>query len=171
MEKVIRSLDLETSIGMVTLTDGTQLAIPKLSMSKLIKLVKFIGMDLARLYFKFQDIINDSELDEMDKFLTIMDSLSEQQLMHGFSILLDISDEEALNLDLNEMLDVLIVYSEKVDFNRTFLQARTLAMKVLGREIPPTFGEWTQSLVRNMKPQEPSKDPVQEMVGSVSLTT
>lgn len=142
MEKAINSLDLDHNLGMVTLSDGQKLAIPKLSMGKLIKLIKFIGIDGAKIYAQFQEIINDNELEEMDKFIAILEGLSDEQLVRVFSILLDISEENALALDINEMLEIVLVYSEKVDFHKTFLLVRTLSKKLLNKELPPTMGEW-----------------------------
>jgi hypothetical protein len=72
MNKAIQSLDLDKNLGMVTLSDGQELAIPKLSMSKLFKLVKFIGIDGAKLYPQFQDVIADEEKDEIEKLVKIL---------------------------------------------------------------------------------------------------
>jgi hypothetical protein len=72
MNKAIQSLDLDKNLGMVTLSDGQELAIPKLSMSKLFKLVKFIGIDGAKLYRQFQDVIADEEKDEIEKLVKIL---------------------------------------------------------------------------------------------------
>lgn len=154
MDKQVLSLDLDSNLGTVTLTDGSELAVPKLSMSKLIKLVKFIGIDGAKLYQSGSKVLLNSDLDEMEKLIEILEMLTEEQLIRVFSILLDMEDKQALALDFNEMLDVLLIYSDKVDFDRTFLQIRTLAKKVLKKDLPPTFGEWIQTLKPKKKAQE-----------------
>lgn len=154
MEKAIQSLDLDTNLGMVTLSDGQKVAIPKLSVGRLLELVKFIGIVGAKLYTQFQEIINDAEIDDMEKFITVLESLSDEQLVKVFAILLDISEKDALSLDINEMLEIILVYTEKVDLNKTFLLCRTLAKNILRKEMPPTMSEWIQSLFKKQAPQQ-----------------
>lgn len=153
MEKAINSLDLDTNLGMVKLSNGQSFAIPKLSTLKLIKLVKFIAIDGARLYSQIQKIVEDPEIEEMEKLVTVMETLTEEQLMQVFSILLDIPVQDVLSLDLNEMLEILLVYIDKVDFNKTFLLCRELAKKLFKKELPPTFGEWIREVFSNLRPQ------------------
>lgn len=153
MEKAIQSLDLDTKLGMVTLSDGQKVAIPKLSTLKLIKLVKFIAIDGARLYGQIKKIVEDPEIDEMEKMVTVLETLTEEQLMKVFSILLDIPVEDVLSLDLNEMLEILLVYTDKVDFNKTFLLCRELAKKLFKKELPPTIGEWIQEVFSSLRTQ------------------
>ena len=49
MEEKLKSLDLDTNIGSVTLSNGQSLDIPKLSMLKIIKIVKLLGIDGSKL--------------------------------------------------------------------------------------------------------------------------
>lgn len=165
MDKAIQSLDLDTNMGMVTLSNGKELAIPKLSMSKLIKLVKFVGIDGAKLYKKFGALVLNDEMDESETLIAILEELDEKQLIHVISILLDLKDEEALNLDINEMLDIVIAYSEKVDFGKTFLQIRKLAKVLLKKELPPTLGEWLQQIrMKNQDTEKPLGTEVQKIL-------
>lgn len=160
MDKAIQSLDLDKNMGMVTLSNGEELAIPKLSMSKLIKLIKFIGIDGAKLYSKFGELALNDEMDETETLVAILEELDEKQLIRVFSILLDMKDEEALSLDINEMLDILIVYSEKVDFEKTFLQIRKLAKVLLKKELPPTLGEWLQQIRPKVQVPDQEQKPL-----------
>jgi hypothetical protein len=141
----VEALDLNKSIGKVTLSDGeTKLYVPKLTMLKLISLVKFFGIDGSKLYGEFREILLNEEISDIEKIGVVLEGLNEEQLIHVFSILLEIEDEDALQLDINEMLDILLVYSEKIDINRTFLQIRELTKKVLGKELPPTLNQWME---------------------------
>ena len=145
MDNVI-SLDMERNLGTVTLSSGEELPIPRLSVSKIIKIIKFVAMDGAKLYGKIQDVALDEQMDDMEKLIAIMDNLEDEQLVRLFSILLDLPDKVTLSLDINEMLEIALVYAEKVDFNKTFLLIRKLAKVTAGKELPPTFGEWMKQL-------------------------
>lgn len=140
MEELLNRLDDKKLIGKVTLTDGSKLSIPKLSLSKIISVVKFIGTDGARLYADIRELLLDETVQGVEKLTLVMAELQENQLIHIFSILLDLEDEEALSLDINEMLDVLLVYVEKTNIKKTFLQVRTLYKALYNKEMP-TFKE------------------------------
>lgn len=147
MERTTDSIDLNKYIGTVTLSDGvTVLNIPKLSVLKLIKIVKWLGVDGSKLYNQFQDLINDESLDDLEKFATILEELDEKQLIKLFSIALDLSPEETLNLDPNELLEVLIVYADKLDLGKTYSLVRELYKKLFKKELPE-FKEVLDGLV------------------------
>ncbi|USK72682.1 hypothetical protein [Peribacillus asahii] len=133
----MESLDLNKYIGTVTLSDGvTVLNIPKLSVAKLIKIVKWIGVDGSKLYKEFQGLIEDESLDDLEKFAIILEELDEQQLVKIFSIALDLTPEQTLALDPNEMLEVLIIYVDKLDLGKTFLLVGELYKKLFKKELP-----------------------------------
>lgn len=136
METLLKSLDLEKSIGTVTLSDGQTLPVPKITVSKLIKIVKFIGVDGVALWNEIEDAMRDETLDDLTQISAILDVLTEEQLIRIFSILLDLSDKEALSLDINEMLDVILVYVEKTNITKTFSQVRQLYRKMFNKELP-----------------------------------
>lgn len=149
MEEILNRLDDKKIIGKVTLTDGTKLSVPKLSLSKIISVVKFIGTDGARLYADIRELLLDESVQGVEKLTLVMGEIKETQLIRIFAILLDLDDEEALALDINEMLDVLLVYVEKTNIKKTFLQVRTLYKALYNKEMP-TFKE----LMDDLFPQE-----------------
>jgi succinate dehydrogenase flavin-adding protein (antitoxin of CptAB toxin-antitoxin module) len=136
MEQTLKRLDFERTIGSVELTDGKKLPVPKLSMLKIIKIVKFLGIDGMKLYEQMREILVDNTLDDLTKLALILENLKEEQLIHIFSILLELEDEDTLNLDPNEMLDVLIMYVEKTNIAKTFTQVRQLYKKMFNKELP-----------------------------------
>jgi hypothetical protein len=137
MKDQLKSLDAEKIIGRVTLTDGkTRLSVPKMSMLKIIRIVKFLGIDGAKLYDEFQETIMDPNLEDLEKFAVILENLKEEQLIHIMSILLEMEDEDALNLDHDEMLDVMLVYADSYDFGKTFQKVRQLMKKMFNKDIP-----------------------------------
>lgn len=149
MEEILNRLDDKKIIGKVTLTDGTKLSVPKLSLSKIISVVKFIGTDGARLYADIRELLLDESVQGVEKLTLVMGEIKETQLIRIFAILLDLDDEEALALDINEMLDVLLVYVEKTNIKKTFLQVRTLYKALYNKEMP-TFKE----IMDDLFPQE-----------------
>lgn len=140
MEEILNRLDDKKIIGKVTLTDGAKLSVPKLSLSKIIGIVKFLGTDGARLYADIRELLLDESVQGIEKLTLVMGEIKDAQLVHIFSILLDIDDDEALSLDLNEMLDVLLIYVEKTNIKKTFFQIRSLYKALYNKEMP-TFKE------------------------------
>ena len=141
MNNLLQQIDIEKFIGQVTLTNGDKLNIPKITMLKIIKIVKFLGIDATKLYNDMQDVVKDPDLDEFTKVSVILESLKEEQLIHIFSILLDMDDYQALSLDLNEMLDVILLYLEKTNIAKTFTQVRQIYKKMFNKDLPD-LGKW-----------------------------
>lgn len=135
MNEILNRLDINKTIGTVTLTDGGKLKIPKLSIQKLLGIVKFLGTEGARIYSEVRELLLDESIDGIEKLTLVMGSLKEEQLVKIFSIVLDIEIEEALALDLNEMLDVITVYVEETNIKKTFLQIRKLYKSLYGKEM------------------------------------
>lgn len=137
MEQTLKRLDIEDTLGRVELTDGVnRLDIPRLSMSKIIKVVKFLGIDGAKIYDSAQKVLSDADLDDVTKIALILENIQEEQLIHIFSILLDLDDKDALKLDPNEMLDIILVYAEKTNIAKTFSQVRQLYKVMFKKELP-----------------------------------
>ncbi|MBE2973078.1 hypothetical protein [Priestia megaterium] len=136
VEAKLKTLDVEKNLGVVTLSGGAQLSVPKLSMLKIIKIVKFLGVDGAKIYSQAREVLIDDSYDQIEKYAVILESIQEAQVMRIFSIILDIEDEEALSLDINESLDVLLVLGENLDFEKTFTQVRQLMKKLFNKELP-----------------------------------
>jgi hypothetical protein len=137
MKQQLNSLDSEKYIGRVTLSDGeTRLDIPKLSMLKIIRIVKFLGIDGIKIYEECREVLLDKELDDISKFATILENLKEEQLIHILSIMLEKEDKETLAFDHNETLDILLVYADKYEFAETFTKVRQLMKKMFNKEIP-----------------------------------
>jgi len=134
---------MEKTIGFVTLSDGvTKVGIPKLSMSKIIRIVKFLGVDGAKLYGECREILLDKKLDDIEKVSVIFETLKEEQLIRIFSIMLDLSDEDVLAFDPNEMLEILLVYADKTDLRKTFTLVRQLMKKMFNKELPDKIQDW-----------------------------
>ncbi|HDR7784901.1 hypothetical protein ABR776_27335 [Bacillus cereus] len=136
MENILNSIDTDKHIGVVTLSNGKYLKLPKLSNFKIIRIVKFIGIDGIRMYDQAREILLDDTLVGFERYAHILESLKEEQLIRILSILLDVSDEEALQLDLNETLDILIEYADKTNLGKTFTQVRQLVKKLFKKELP-----------------------------------
>ncbi|MFP5109631.1 hypothetical protein ACSU6B_23175 [Neobacillus sp. C211] len=149
MEQKLKALDLEEAIGSVTLSNGQELEIPKLSMLKILKIVKFLGIDGSKLYAQLQEIIADESLEDIEKFAVVLETLDEKQLIRIFSIMLDLKDEDVLKLDLNEMLEVLIELVDKLDLKKTYSSIRTLLKKMFNKELPESLGDWWKQAQEN----------------------
>jgi hypothetical protein len=149
METKLKSLDLETNIGSVTLSNGQSLDIPKLSMLKIIKVVKFLGIDGSRLYNQCRDILIDENLEDLEKFAVVLETLDEKQLVKIFSITLDLTEDEVLALDQNEMLEVLLEYVEKTNLKKTYSLIRQLMLKMFNKELPESMGDWLKQRQEN----------------------
>lgn len=133
----LKSLDINETIGSITLTGGeTSIDVPRLSMSKIIQIVKFIGTDGVRIYKQMRELLQNDELSTFDRLIAVVEELKEDQLIRVVAIILGVEDKEALKLDLNEILDVLIILSENTNLDKTFTQVRTLARAMFKVEIP-----------------------------------
>jgi hypothetical protein len=136
VEAKLKTLDVEKNLGVVTLSDGEQLPVPKLSMLKIIKIVKFLGVDGAKIYSQAREVLIDDSYDLIEKYAVILESIQEAQVMRIFSIILDLEDEKSLALDPNDLLEILLVLSEKLDFQKTFSQVRQLMKKMFNIDLP-----------------------------------
>ncbi|KAB2328927.1 hypothetical protein F7731_23525 [Cytobacillus depressus] len=147
MEKVLNKLDIDKNIGEIPLTNGGTLEVPRISMYKIIKIVKFLGIDAIKVYNDAQEILFDENLDDFTRIALVLESIKEEQLIRIFSILLDLEDKQALNLDPNEMLDVILLYVEKTNITKTFSQVRQIYKKIFKRDLPD-ISEWINQRVQ-----------------------
>jgi len=156
MEQKIKTLDFDRNIGSVTLSDGvTSLDLPKLSLLKIIKIVKFLGVDGARLYSDCREILLDESYEELEKVAYVLETLKEEQLIHIFSIVLELDDKETLKLDLNEMLDIVLVYMDKTHLSKTFTQVRQIYKKMFKKDLPD-FKTLMNQMFPPIEDQEPN---------------
>lgn len=152
----LKSLDITETIGSIILTDGeTSIDVPRLSMSKIIQIVKFIGTDGIRIYKQMRELLMNDELSTFDRLISVVDELKEEQVIRIMAIILGVEDKEALKLDLNEVLDVLIILSENTNLDKTFTQVRTLAKVMFKVEIPDF-----QTLIQERFPAAKEEEPV-----------
>ena len=157
MEKV-KSLDIAQSIGTVTLSDGvTVLSIPKLSVLRLIKIVKWLGVDGSKLYSQFQETLADEELDDLEKFALLLENLEEEQLVKIFSLALDITPEDTLKMDINEMLEIILVYVENLDLGKTYSLVQNLYQKLFKKELPSIKDLFDQIAEKRAETSEPAQ--------------
>lgn len=140
MNHILNAVDIEDHIGEVTLSNGNKLLLPKIGMKKIISIVKFIGVDGLKLWNNASKIMSQDDVDTFSKFALVIESLEAEQLVKIQAILLDISDQEALKLDLNETLDVFIQYAEKTNVGKTYSQIQHLTKVMFKKELP-NFGE------------------------------
>lgn len=155
----LKSLDINETIGQIILTDGeTSIDVPRLSMSKIIQIVKFIGTDGIRIYKQMRELLMDDELSTFDRIIAVIDELKEDQVIRVVAIILGVEDKEALKLDLNEVLDVLIILSENTNLDKTFTQVRTLAKAMFKVEIPDF-----QALMQERFPVAQEEEPKAEV--------
>lgn len=137
MGKTLKSLDINETLGQITLSDGeTSIDVPRLDMSKILRIVKFVGIDGLKIYNNARDVLLNDELSKFEQLATVIEDLSEEQLIRVVSIILGVEDKEALKLDLNEVLDVLIVLADNTNLDKTFTQVRALAKKMFNVELP-----------------------------------
>lgn len=177
LEDQLESLDLETKLGDVTLSNGQSLDIPKLSMFKIIRIVKFLGIDGSKLYSQSREILMDESLEDLEKFAVVLETLEEKQLIRIFSIALDQKDEDVLRLDPNEMLEILLVYVEELDLKKTYSLVRSLLKKMFNKELPETLEDWLSQMKENQKKKAEMKIKAMEQMkeeekdGEKSLTS
>lgn len=153
MGNKLKSLDINENIGTVILSDGeTSIDVPRLDMSKILRIVKFIGTDGLKIYNQARDLLLNDEFSTFERLAMIIEELKEEQLIRIVAIILDKEDKEALKLDLNEVLDVLIILAENTNLEKTFTQVRTLAKKMFNVELPD-FKEKIQEMFQEVDEQ------------------
>lgn len=136
VEAKLKTLDVEKNLGVVTLSDGTEFSVPRLSMLKIIQVVKFLGVDGAKIYSQAREILIDDSYDLIEKYAIILESIQEAQVMRIFSIILELEDKQSLALDPNDLLEILLVLSEKLDLKKTFTLVRQLMKKMFDIDLP-----------------------------------
>jgi hypothetical protein len=156
VEAKLKTLDVEKNLGVVTLSDGTEFSVPRLSMLKIIQIVKFLGVDGAKIYSQAREILIDDSYDLIEKYAIILESIQEAQVMRIFSIILELEDKQSLELDPNDLLEILLVLSEKLDLKKTFTLVRQLMKKMFDIDLPD-FKE----LIDRAFPEAPM-EPVEE---------
>ncbi|WP_372780313.1 hypothetical protein ACBZ92_02145 [Priestia aryabhattai] len=156
VEAKLKTLDVEKNLGVVTLSDGTEFSVPRLSMLKIIQVVKFLGIDGAKIYSQAREVLIDDSYDTIEKYAIILESIQEAQVMRIFSIILELEDKESLALDPNDLLEILLVLSEKLDLKKTFTLVRQLMKKMFDIDLPD-FKE----LIDRAFPEAPM-EPVEE---------
>jgi hypothetical protein len=167
MEDLLNKMDVDKFVGQITLTNGGKLNVPKITVKKIVKIVKFLGLEGMKIYNSLGSIIDNPELDDITKIASIFDVLNEEQLIRIFSILLDLSDEEALNLDANEMLDIVLVYLEKTNITKTFTQVRQI-YKVTYKKDLPDISTWIQKRVQAQQEIQRKKEEALKAAGNPS---
>ena len=137
-EKIV-SLDLEKTYGTVTLSNGDELHVPKMSNARTIRLVKFLGIDLVKMYGDLEAVFLDREKEVYEKILEVMDKLTDEQIVKLLTIVLDIDTKTALELEPNETLDALIILFEGMDLHKTFLSIKKLYATIFRKELGAGF--------------------------------
>jgi len=162
VEAKLKTLDVEKNLGVVTLSDGTEFSVPRLSMLKIIQIVKFLGVDGAKIYSQAREVLIDDSYDQIEKYAIILESIQETQVMRIFSIILELEDKQSLALDPNDLLEILLVLSEKLDLKKTFTLVRQLMKKMFDIDLPD-FKELMDKAFPEV-PMEPVKEETSEEV-------
>ncbi|WP_153465135.1 hypothetical protein [Sediminibacillus terrae] len=124
----LSSLDMGP-LATVTLSNGELFNIPRLSTLKLIRIAKFAAIDGYKIYDKYEKTIADPDLSEAEKVAIVLEDLKEEQIIHILSILLDIPDKVALQIDPFDTLEIITTYVEKTDIEKAFTNVRKLMRK------------------------------------------
>lgn len=124
----LRSLDVDP-LGSVTLENGQKLDVYRLTNRKIIQIAKFLAIDGFKIYYKFKDTLEDPAIPEIEKVSLFLGELKEEQIIHLLSILLDISDEEALMLDPFDTIEIISLFVEKTNIEKAFTTVRGLIQK------------------------------------------
>lgn len=156
MEKILKLIDINQKIGEVTLSDGSVLPLPKISMDKIFKLVHFICNDGSGIYNTIKEIIGMTELGMMERLGAILSALDPKQLVRVIAIVLGISDEEAVSLDLDETLLILIEYCEKTDLGKTYSLIQRLA-KAFNKDLPDWDKLWETLIPETEELEQPGQ--------------
>ncbi|MDO8159626.1 hypothetical protein FKQ51_20165 [Bacillus toyonensis] len=151
MEKVFKAIDTNKNIGEVTLSDGSVLSLPKITLKKLFSVAEFICKDGNNLWKNIREIMGMTELDMMERLAAILAVMEPEQLVQIHAILLDISAEEAVSLDIDETLEITVNYFESTDLGKTYSLIQRLA-KVFNKTLP----DWDQIMAKldNLIPEE-----------------
>ncbi|MEH7070656.1 hypothetical protein V7034_20840 [Priestia megaterium] len=160
VEAKLKTLDVEKNLGVVTLSDGTEFSVPRLSMLKIIQIVKFLGVDGAKIYSQAREVLIDDSYDQIEKYAIILESIQEAQVMRIFSIILELEDNQSLALDPNDLLEILLVLSEKLDLKKTFTLVRQLMKKMFDIDLPD-FKELIDKAFPEV-PMEPVEEETQQ---------
>lgn len=124
----LRSLDIDP-LGSITLSDGKKLDVYRLTNYKIIKIAKFLAIDGFKIYNEFKETLDNPEIPEIEKVSLFLGELKEEQVIHLLSILLDISDEEALALDPFDTIEIISLFVEKTNIEKAFTTVRGLIQK------------------------------------------
>lgn len=136
-KRTLKSLDISPYIGEIVLSDGESvLEIPKLSAGRLLGLVKFLGVEIARLWEEAREIAMDGSYTDQEKLIQTIEMVPEDKLFGIISVLTDLDEESSMSLDINEVLDILLVYLDKTDVAKTFLQIQNLYEKIYKKPMP-----------------------------------
>ncbi|OTW86370.1 hypothetical protein BK702_15200 [Bacillus thuringiensis serovar cameroun] len=152
MENILKSIDVNQKIGEVTLSNGSVLPLPKISFDKIFKLVQFLCTDGNKIWGNVQEIIKMTELSIVERAAAVLSVLDPKQLVRIHAILLEISDEEAVSLDLDETLEVLVLYCENTDLGKTYSLIQRLA-KAFNKDLPDWDKLW-ETLIPNVEETE-----------------
>lgn len=133
----LRSLDIEP-LGTVELVDGKKIDIYRLTNEKVIRIAKFLAIDGFKIYYQFKDTLEDPNIPEIEKVSLFLGELREEQIIHLLSILLDISDEEALLLDPFDTIEIISLFVEKTNIEKAFMTIRGLVQRFQNQQAAAT---------------------------------
>lgn len=135
--KTLRSLDINPYIGEVEISGGEiTLEVPKLSAVRILELVKFLGSEVSSVWGKIQAVMNDSSYTEREAIGEVVKVIPSHMMASLLSILLDIDEESAELLDLNDVLEIALVYVQNTNLKNTFFQIRKIYKEIYGKELP-----------------------------------
>lgn len=136
-KREIKSLDINPVIGEVQIS-GTDIVldVPKLSALRIFEIVRFLGTEAAKVWNKAREIAMDSSYTEQEVIMKVLEIIPADMMPNLLSILLDIDEESAANLDLNDILEIALVYVQNTDLKKTFFQIQKIYKEIYGRDLP-----------------------------------
>ncbi|MGG1147607.1 hypothetical protein [Bacillus wiedmannii] len=156
MKSILDGIDLNNYIGGITLDNGQQMQLPKLTTGKIIKIVTYIGVEGFGMWEHIRGTMIQDNLSTWAKTATILSTLEEEKLVNIQAILLGITPQEALQFSPEETLDIFIEYAEKTDMGKLYSKIQKLTKTMFKKELPD-FGV----LLNQMFPAQPVEIPQQ----------
>ncbi|MED3580403.1 hypothetical protein P4501_22070 [Bacillus thuringiensis] len=136
MKSILEGIDLDNHIGEVTLDNGQNIKLPKLTTGKIIKLVTYIGVEGFSMWENIRSTMIQNDISTWEKAATILSSLEDEKIVAIQAILLGITPQEALKFSPEETLDIFIGYAENTDLGKLYSKIQKLVKTMFKKDLP-----------------------------------
>ncbi|HDR5274855.1 TPA: hypothetical protein QCS28_002055 [Bacillus thuringiensis] len=136
MKSILEGIDLDNHIGEVTLDNGQNIKLPKLTTGKIIKLVTYIGVEGFSMWENIRSTMIQNDISTWEKAATILSSLEDEKIVAIQAILLGITPQEALKFSPEEILDIFIGYAENTDLGKLYSKIQKLVKTMFKKDLP-----------------------------------